>query len=208
MRLPIRFVKAMRRAAGRPLRPLFSDRHRCAPGSNDKIHTSSARRWTTETSLAHRSWGSSQPVSSYLIGALHLPNGHSRRIEADFQERLKIGDPARTAAKDIQAERFVLREGVTGDVRFAQQADAGHPERIRELVPRRFAEWMKIQFPDDELKQLFQAILIDQRRGVAAVRLDNPLQAGHVLSFPSIAERYRTPGRIWTRAESCFRSWC
>jgi hypothetical protein len=33
-----------------------------------------------------------------------LANGHVGGIEADFQERLKIGSPARAAAKDVQAE--------------------------------------------------------------------------------------------------------
>jgi hypothetical protein len=34
---------------------------------------------------------------------------------------------------------------------------------------------MKIQLVDNELEQLFQTVLIDERVGVAAERLDDPL---------------------------------
>src|SRR5271166_2800131 len=73
------------------------------------------------------------------IGSGHGANRNRCCPERDRQRSFKIPHFTRDAAEQVEAERPVLRERVTGEMRFREQAETGNAPGVRELVPLRLS---------------------------------------------------------------------
>ena len=101
------------------------------------------------------------------------------RIKELPQNRFEIPFGARNTAEEIQAERAVLRKGVTRQVRLREKAKTGDPSGDRKLMPLRFADRPKLHLPDYAVEQTLQDGSVTQRRRRASEGFDDPLDSAH-----------------------------
>ena len=98
-------------------------------------------------------------------------------ISARMRRRVQVG--AGAAAEHVDADRAELRERVAGEVRFGQHHEAGHAAGSGKDVPGRIADRRQLQFGDQPIEERTQERQIRESGGVAAMGVDDPLDAAH-----------------------------
>src|SRR5947207_3600803 len=167
-------------AEDRPPRPPSSGQRRCAPGWTCNTGRPSARCWTSGRQPARRNSDSWKLVPSPLghapwqgmgcgsavgrcIGPLQAADIHPLSAKDSLQAGFKLPLRAGAAAKQVQAERAVFREGMAGEMRFGEQAKSGDATRLGKLPPLSFAARMQVEVADDLRDKVFQCIETNER---------------------------------------------
>ena len=83
-------------------------------------------------------------------------------MEKLLERRFKIPFGARNATKKIQAKRIVLGKGMTGDVRFGEQAETGDATGSGEYMPLRFANGPQLHTANHAVEKRFDGAEVAQ----------------------------------------------
>src|ERR1017187_9878120 len=75
---------------------------------------------------------------------------------------------------------------------FSQEPQAGNATRSGKLMPGGVFDRMERHSRDDHFKQCAQSRHVRERRGIAAISLDDPLASAHVCSIAPFHTRDKT----------------
>ncbi len=123
-------------------------------------HDLGAAVGTVGDGLAHRGWTTRLAARRFasvtgdllalgFVGPLETTERNGMRSKESAEKGFKVPLCAGNTAKEIEAQRAVLRKRMAGKMGLCEKAEAGDPSGAGKLMPLRFADRAELHFPND-----------------------------------------------------------